>query len=614
MTARRVDGRGQSEVIGVTLLTGVVVIVALIVGGVIIAQSSSTDDGPTTDFVLDATETDAVLTHNGGDTLELSALTIIYERRETVQRFTPATTDTSDGDAELTPGDRVRWTHGFAPGDLTVEVVHDSSNALLFEDRVTIPGVAPVLPSSPTPGAAPTPTVSPTATASPTATPSPTSTPTTTPTATPTAIPTPTATPTPTPVPRPPSASFSYTPPSPDVGQQVEFDGSGSSDPDGGSIQSYSWDFDGDGSADASGQQPSHTYERAGTYQVELAVTNDEGQTASTTRTVTVESTVAYAVNAGGGSYTASSGVEYAGDTSCAEPVGGANRYEDVQSVAGTDDDTLYQTECYTGSGDLDYALALEDGEYRVTLRFAEIYFENTDQRVFDVEVEGSDVVSDLDVVEAAGDDFTAYDVTTTVTVTDGTLDVSLSKQIQNPKISALLIERVGTSDSVNGAGTSTAPGSFTAGRVDDVGPQAVAVQRTAPPRVTTNRASTTVDRGVDRPLWMVGEEPEYDGRDRRYRDLDGEAQTRPGGDVRAGTGRRPGQVHERPGAVREFLPGLLRGHRHDGGQRRPSTAGPQGTRTRRHRPDRRRHGVGVRQLKARLDVHRGLSRTGLRG
>jgi len=433
-------GRAQSEVVGVTLLTGVVVIVALIVGGVVIAQSSSSDGGPTTDLVLDATQSDAVLTHNGGDTLELSALTVIYERRGTVQRFTPAPGDTSDGDARLTPGDRIRWTHGFPAGDLTVEVVHNPSSTLLFEDRVTIPGATPVPPSSPTPTPAPAPTP----------TTSPTSTPTSTPTATPTPTPTPTATPTPTP--QQPSAAFSYAPSSPNVGEQVSFDGSASSDPDGGSIQSYSWDFDGDGTADASGQQPTHTYERAGTYQVELTVTDDEGQTASTTETVTVEETVAYAVNAGGGSYTASSGVEYAGDTSCVEPDGGdANRYGNFQSVAGTEDDTLYQTECYVpGSGDLDYSLDLGDGEYRVTLRFAEIYFDSADQRVFAIDVEGSEVVSDLDVWAAAGGDFTAYDVTTTVTVTDGTLDVDLSNQVENPKISALLVERVGTSEAAN--------------------------------------------------------------------------------------------------------------------------------------------------------------------
>ncbi|TQJ04602.1 PKD domain-containing protein [Amycolatopsis cihanbeyliensis] len=62
------------------------------------------------------------------------------------------------------------------------------------------------------------------------------------------------------------------------------FDGSASSDPDG-SVASYAWDF-GDGEA-GSGVSPSHTYVEAGTYSVELTVTDDEGNTGSTTKQVT---------------------------------------------------------------------------------------------------------------------------------------------------------------------------------------------------------------------------------------------------------------------------------------------------------------------------------------
>jgi hypothetical protein len=131
--------RSQSEVIGVTLLTGVVAVVALIVGGVIITQSSGGDEGPTTDFVLDANQTDAFLTHNGGDTLELSTLMVLYEHPGDVKRLPPVPANTSDGDARLRPGERIEWTHNFSSGDLTVTVVHDPSNTVLFEDRVTIP-------------------------------------------------------------------------------------------------------------------------------------------------------------------------------------------------------------------------------------------------------------------------------------------------------------------------------------------------------------------------------------------------------------------------------------------------------------------------------------------
>src|SRR5213079_2347842 len=58
-----------------------------------------------------------------------------------------------------------------------------------------------------------------------------------------------------------------------------------SSDPDG-SISAYSWTF-GDG-ATSTAQNPSHTYAAGGTYTVTLAVTDNQGATGSSAKTVTV--------------------------------------------------------------------------------------------------------------------------------------------------------------------------------------------------------------------------------------------------------------------------------------------------------------------------------------
>jgi poly(hydroxyalkanoate) depolymerase family esterase len=60
------------------------------------------------------------------------------------------------------------------------------------------------------------------------------------------------------------------------TGETVDFDGSGSSDPDG-SIASYGWDFD-DGST-ATGETTSHSWDSTGTYSVVLTVTDDDGAT-----------------------------------------------------------------------------------------------------------------------------------------------------------------------------------------------------------------------------------------------------------------------------------------------------------------------------------------------
>lgn len=90
---------------------------------------------------------------------------------------------------------------------------------------------------------------------------------------------------------QPPTASFTVTPASAAVGEEINFDASASSDPDG-SIETYEWDFDGDGvvdSADGSNVL-SVGYAQAGTYAVSLRVRDDRGDwSESVTRTVTIE-------------------------------------------------------------------------------------------------------------------------------------------------------------------------------------------------------------------------------------------------------------------------------------------------------------------------------------
>ncbi len=69
------------------------------------------------------------------------------------------------------------------------------------------------------------------------------------------------------------------------VNEPVQFNGSGSSDPDG-TIVAYDWDF-GDGST-GSGPTPIHTYTADGSFTVTLTVTDDMGASDSTTRTATI--------------------------------------------------------------------------------------------------------------------------------------------------------------------------------------------------------------------------------------------------------------------------------------------------------------------------------------
>lgn len=118
-----------------------------------------------------------------------------------------------------------------------------------------------------------------------------------------------------------PSAGGPYTGYS---GRTVQFDASKSSDPNGGTL-SYAWNF-GDG-ATGTGVQPTHTYTKAGTFTVQLTLTDTLGgsATANTTATIT---TLANPVAAAGGPYTGTTGQPVSFDGSgSSDPNGGTLTY-----------------------------------------------------------------------------------------------------------------------------------------------------------------------------------------------------------------------------------------------------------------------------------------------
>jgi len=78
-----------------------------------------------------------------------------------------------------------------------------------------------------------------------------------------------------------PTVEFSYSPSEPMARSAVQFSGQST-----GTITSWNWEF-GDGGTSSS-QNPSHTYQRGGTYNVRLTVTDNCGKVASRERTITV--------------------------------------------------------------------------------------------------------------------------------------------------------------------------------------------------------------------------------------------------------------------------------------------------------------------------------------
>ncbi len=85
---------------------------------------------------------------------------------------------------------------------------------------------------------------------------------------------------------QPPQAKFSISDSTVDTGDVVEFDADQSYDDDG-QVEDFHWEF-GDGTDDY-GEVVDHEYDDAGTYEVTLTVTDDDGATDSQTDTVEVE-------------------------------------------------------------------------------------------------------------------------------------------------------------------------------------------------------------------------------------------------------------------------------------------------------------------------------------
>ena len=85
----------------------------------------------------------------------------------------------------------------------------------------------------------------------------------------------------------PPVAQFEFTPERPKVGETVRFDASESFDPDGHIIK-YAWDFQSDGTIDAQGVRVEHIFTQAGTFTVTLTVTDNDGETGTARKTITI--------------------------------------------------------------------------------------------------------------------------------------------------------------------------------------------------------------------------------------------------------------------------------------------------------------------------------------
>ncbi len=145
-------------------------------------------------------------------------------------------------------------------------------------------------------------------------------------------------------------------------------------------------------------------------------------------------------VNAGGGSYVDSQGHTWSADT-------GFNTGQAatiVSSISGTADPTLFYTQRWDPSSapELAYTFSVANGSYTVNLYFAETYSGTfgVGKRLFNVFLQGQQVLSNFDVYAAAGGPNTAVVRSFPVNVTNGQIVVSFGHVKEDPEINAIEI------------------------------------------------------------------------------------------------------------------------------------------------------------------------------
>lgn len=169
----------------------------------------------------------------------------------------------------------------------------------------------------------------------------------------------------------PPTGSFTFSPNGATAPATVQFDGTGSSDPNSLAL-SYDWDF-GDGSLHGIGTSPTHTYSAGGDFSVTLVVTNSQG-TSSTpiTRTVNVVSGAAGSAPTASFSMSPSSGVapltvNFDASASHSNPTGGSLTYDWNWGDGTTHGTTVNAGHVFQTAGTFSVVLTVKDTGNRST-------------------------------------------------------------------------------------------------------------------------------------------------------------------------------------------------------------------------------------------------------
>ena len=144
---------------------------------------------------------------------------------------------------------------------------------------------------------------------------------------------------------------------------------------------------------------------------------------------------VVTAINCGGSTFKDTYGISYKADIYS----NGGGAVKTTAPVADTVDDVLYQS--YRHGYVFGYAIPVPNGTYTLKLRFAELSVTAAGQRIFNVSVQGTKVLSNLDLFSRAGLN-RAFVVALPVTVSNGMLKVNFTGVVNRALINAIVLTK----------------------------------------------------------------------------------------------------------------------------------------------------------------------------
>jgi hypothetical protein len=165
---------------------------------------------------------------------------------------------------------------------------------------------------------------------------------------------------------------------------------------------------------------------------------------------------VELAINCGGKLFKGDKGIIYQEDKYFSN--GEISDYGKNSDIQGTKDKIIYQTERWASS-DFEYNLPIKsEGSYVLILKFSEVYFSSSNEKIFDINFGDKTVVKNLDIFKNSGKNF-AYDEYIEFVIKNGnlyynnkvissgynkekkTLNVRFVKTLKdNPKVNGILL------------------------------------------------------------------------------------------------------------------------------------------------------------------------------